>query len=126
LGLKRQLSEIRKRGITVFVGDGINDAPALAMADVGVAMGALGSDAAVEAADAVIMTDELSKIPESVKIARLTHKTVWQNIILSLGVKALIMMLAAYGGASIWYAVFADVGVALLAILNSTRLIFGK
>lgn len=122
----RQLSEIRKRGITVFVGDGINDAPALAMADVGVAMGALGSDAAVEAADAVIMTDELSKIPESVKIARLTHKTVWQNIILSLGVKALIMMLAAYGGASIWYAVFADVGVALLAILNSTRLIFGK
>jgi len=120
-----QLEEILKQerqGSVVFVGDGINDAPVLARADVGVAMGALGSDAAIEAADVVLMTDEPIKLVTAIKIAKRTQKVVWQNIVLALGLKTIILLLGAIGLASMWAAIFADVGVAILAILNAMRL----
>ena len=114
----------RPGGKLAFVGDGINDAPVLAMADIGVAMGALGSDAAIEAADVVLMTDEPSKLNTAVQIARFTKKIVWQNIIFALGVKGVFLALGALGMAGMWEAVFADVGVSLLAVLNAMRIIF--
>ena len=122
-----KLSEVEKLkkvtdNIIAFIGDGINDAPVLAASDVGIAMGGLGSDVAIETADVIIQTDHPSKIARAIKIARSTRRIVWQNIGLAFGVKAIVLILGAGGMATMWEAVFADVGVALLAILNAVRL----
>lgn len=108
----------------IFVGDGINDAPVLKRADAGVAMGMLGSDVAIESADIVLMTDEIGKLASGMKMAKFTNSIIWQNIVLALGIKVLIMILSTVGLASMWLAVFGDVGVAFLAILNSGRAIY--
>jgi len=119
--LEQIYKEKSPKGKIVFVGDGINDAPVLARADIGVAMGGLGSDAAIEAADVVLMTDEPLKLANAIKIAKKTRLIVWQNIIFALAVKGLVLFLGAGGAATMWEAVFADVGVALLAVFNSMR-----
>lgn len=118
---KLEMIDKDKKGKIIFVGDGINDAPVLARADIGIAMGGVGSDAAIEAADVVIMTDEPSKIATAVKISKRTKSIVLQNIIFALGVKLVVLLLGALGFANMWEAVFADVGVAVIAIINSMR-----
>jgi Cd2+/Zn2+-exporting ATPase len=118
-----KVKELKSRNESVaFIGDGVNDAPVVALSDVGMAMGGLGSDATIETADVVIQDDRPSKIPMAIKIGRETRKIVWQNIILAFGVKAVVLILGAGGLATMWEAVFADVGVALLAILNAVRI----
>ena len=112
---------LNKENKVIFVGDGINDAPVLARADIGVAMGGIGSDAAIEAADVVIMNDDIRKIETGIIIAKNTNRIVNQNIVFALGIKAIVLALGAFGIATMWMAVFADVGVALIAILNSMR-----
>ncbi len=121
--IERYLGKAAKNKKVVFVGDGINDAPVIARADVGMAMGALGSDAAIETADVVLMTDAPSKVAEAIQVGKKTHKIVWQNILLAMGVKGLFIVLGIFGVATLWEAVFADVGVALLAILNAGRVL---
>ena len=118
-----KVKEIKAKNETVaFVGDGVNDAPVVALSDVGIAMGGLGSDATIETADVVIQDDKPSKIPMAINIGKQTKRIVWQNISLAFGVKAIVLILGAGGLATMWEAVFADVGVALLAILNAVRI----
>ncbi len=121
--VEKLMTQKTSKGKLIFVGDGINDAPVLALSDIGVAMGGLGSDAAIEAADVVIMTDEPSKIANSVQISKKTMRIVRQNIVFAIAVKIAILILSAFGFASMWAAVFADVGVSVLAIINALRIL---
>ena len=115
------LTSRAQKGKLIFVGDGINDAPVLAISDIGVAMGGLGSDAAIEAADVVIMTDEPSKLVNAIKLSKRTMRIVKENIIFAIFVKVLVLVLSALGVATMWEAVFADVGVSIIAIINALR-----
>jgi len=125
-GLNELFKFVKNGGSLVYVGDGLNDAPVLARADVGVAMGGIGSDAAIEAADVVLMDDEPEKLITAIKIAKKTRVICWENIIGAIGVKVLVMVLGAAGIASLWAAVFADVGVAVLAVLNAMRALYTR
>lgn len=115
---------VAKNGMTIFVGDGINDAPVLKRADIGIAMGGVGSESAIEAADIVIMNDDLLKIPQVMEISHYTKRIIYQNLIFAIGVKIIILVLSVFGLANMWWAVFADTGVTLLAILNTLRIMY--
>ena len=121
--IEKTMSGKKDNSKVAFIGDGINDAPVIARADVGISMGGVGSDAAIEASDVVFMTDEVSKIVPAVKIARETSKIVWQNIIVAIGIKVLVLILSVFDLTNMWAAIFADVGVAVLAVLNSLRIL---
>lgn len=121
--LEELMKEKSREGKLVFVGDGINDAPVLALADIGIAMGGLGADSAIEAADVVIMTDEPSKIAKAIKLSRKNMRIVKENIVFAIFVKILVLVLSAFGLSTMWEAVFADVGVAIIAILNALRML---
>lgn len=124
--LEELFSQKSKKGKLAFVGDGINDAPVLARADIGIAMGSLGSDAAIEAADVVIMTDEPSKIATAMKISKKTLKIAHQNIVFAIGIKIIVLILSAFGITTMWAAIFADVGVTIIAVLNAFRALNAK
>ena len=119
--VEKLLKASNKNGRLAFVGDGVNDAPVLARADIGIAMGGIGSDAAIEAADVVLMKDDINALVDAINVSKKTNKILWQNIIFALGVKVIIMVLGTFGIANMWTAVFADVGVTIIAIINSTR-----
>ena len=121
-----KVEEIKKEGTMMYVGDGINDAPTLASADVAVAMGGVGSDSAIEASDCVIMDDDLNRIPRAIAISHKTDTIVKQNIAFSLLVKAMVFIMALMGIANMWFAVFADTGVSLIAVANSLRALMYK
>ena len=116
------IAELKKsHGSVVFIGDGINDAPVIRASDVGIAMGALGSDAAIESSDVIITDDDIRKLPSAISLSRRTKRIVWENIIFALGAKIAIMILGVLGVGGLWLAVFADVGVSVIAVVNSLR-----
>ena len=124
--MEELLNQKSEKDKLAFVGDGINDAPVLSRADIGIAMGALGSDAAIEAADIVLMDDDPLKISKAIKIARKCIRIVYENIYFAIGIKVLCLILGALGIANMWMAIFADVGVMIIAVLNAIRTLFVK
>ena len=124
--VEKLLSQKNEKEKLAFVGDGINDAPVLSRADIGIAMGAMGSDAAIEAADIVLMDDDPLKIAKAIRIARKCMRIVYENIYFAIGVKVICLILGAFGIANMWVAIFADVGVMVIAVLNAVRTLYVK